>query len=88
MVWSQAGFRYDVWSWAAVGASRGPWKEMYRHTSAIGGVMRSAHAVPQPGGVRHPDLVTARPPAARHLDGLHPLSSLATTVFIRGFFDR
>ena len=38
--------------------------------------------------VRHPGLVTARPPAARHLDGLHPLSPLATTVFIHGFFDR
>ena len=41
MVWSQAGFRNDAWSWAAVSASRGPWKEMYRHTSAIGG----GHAV-------------------------------------------
>jgi hypothetical protein len=53
---------------------------------------RRGHAVgsrvPQPGGARHPGLVTARPPAARHLDGLHPLSPLAATVFIRGFFDR
>ena len=61
---------------------------MCRHTWAIGGVMRSAHAVPQPGGARHPGLVTARPPAARHLDGLHPLSPLAAAVFIRGLFDR
>jgi hypothetical protein len=49
MIWSHAGFRNDAWFWAAVSASRGPWKEMYRHTRAIGGVMRSAHAVPQPG---------------------------------------
>ena len=44
MVWSQAGFGSDAWFWAAVSASRGPWKEMQRHTPALGGVMRSAHA--------------------------------------------
>ena len=83
MVWSQAGYRNDAWSWAAVSASRGSWKEMYRHTWAIGGVMRSAHAVPAAGRCPAPrpgDCAAARgPPSGRPSPavsaghhGLHP----------------
>ena len=53
---------------------------------------RRRHAVgsrgPAAGRCPAPRPGDCRPPAARHLDGLHPLSPLATTVFILGFFDR